>query len=401
MDEEPVAPLGTSAPVKGIFSEYISANLTAEEFYKERKKQLARISELRERPVLVYASALSRQGPNGIEYDDRLPLFDLLSTLSGEKLDLILETPGGSAEVVEDIVEGIRAKFSFVGMIVPGYAKSAGTIMVMAGDEILMEPTSALGPIDAQVIQAGKHFSAHAFLAGLDKIKEEVDKSGKLNRAYVPILQNISPGEIQNCENILAFAEELVTDWLSKYKFKYWVKHASTDKPTTDAEKRCRATEVAKELCNHGKWKTHARSITMTDLREMRLQIKNYCDTPDLCDAIRRYYVLLRMTFDAAPDVIKIMETPNAQIIRQVGTQAAGPAILPPQGATSGVIPLQCPKCKSQLQVQANLVPNASLHEGAIPFPKDNRLVCPKCGHRIDLTQHRKMLETRIGRPIV
>jgi ClpP class serine protease len=84
----------------------------------------------------------------------------------------------------------------------------------MAGDEILMGKTSALGPIDAQMIYpgTGKRFSADALLEGLEKIKKEVLDTGKLNPAYIPILQNISPGEIQHCENAQAFSRTLVRE---------------------------------------------------------------------------------------------------------------------------------------------------------------------------------------------
>lgn len=71
-----------------------------------------------------------------IDYTDILPVQDQLSNLSGDNLDLILETPGGFAEVVEDIVGLIRNKYESVGVIIPGWAKSAGTIFAMSGDEI-------------------------------------------------------------------------------------------------------------------------------------------------------------------------------------------------------------------------------------------------------------------------
>ena len=96
--------------------------------------------------------------------------------MSGNEVDIILETPGGSAEIAEDIMKLLRNRFSAIGVIVPGTAKSAGTIMAMAGDEILMGPSSSLGPIDAQVFHQGKVFSADAFLEGLDKIKREVEE---------------------------------------------------------------------------------------------------------------------------------------------------------------------------------------------------------------------------------
>lgn len=65
------------------------------------------------------------------------------------------------------MVHLVRSKYNNVGIIIPGTAKSAGTIFAMAGNEILMGNSSALGPIDAQIINHNKRFSADAFLDGL------------------------------------------------------------------------------------------------------------------------------------------------------------------------------------------------------------------------------------------
>lgn len=368
---------------------------------QERKKQLSRISKLRERAVLAFASALTKQAPIAIEYDDRIPIFDQLNDIQGDKIDVILETPGGSAEIVEDIVLQIRNKFSEVGMIVPGYAKSAGTIMVMAGDEILMEPSSALGPIDAQIIQGGKRFSAHAFIEGLEKIKNEIENTGKLNRAYIPILQNISPGEIQNIQNALDFAKILVTDWLSKYKFKFWDKHSSTGLQVTEEHKKQRANEIAEKLINHSLWLTHGRSITIKDLEDMRLKIIDYSTNSELCDAIRRYYILLKMTFDTT-NIYKIYETPTSQIYRFVLPEIIPTEKIPIiQTPDKGIIELECPNCKSKLKIQTNFKPDIPLENGVLPFPKDNKLVCPICKASHNLSGVRGQIESQLKKKIL
>lgn len=131
----------------GIYSQYLDSLKGFQDIVAERKKQLKRISELREnRDILVISSDLSKQAPISIEYSDILAVADQLENLNNPKLDVILETPGGSGEVAEDIVKLLRKKFKEIAFIVPGVAKSAGTIITMAGDEILMEPASALGP---------------------------------------------------------------------------------------------------------------------------------------------------------------------------------------------------------------------------------------------------------------
>ena len=167
---------------------------------------------------------------------------------------------GGSGEAAEDIVRLVRRKFNSVGVIVPGMAKSAGTILAMAGDEILMGSESALGPIDAQILQKGKVFSAHALLAGMDQIKEEINETGQLNKVYIPMLQNLSPGELEHARNAQAFAEGLVRDWLVDFKFKDWTVHSRSGMAVTTPEKKDRAAEIARALSDHGRWKTHGRS---------------------------------------------------------------------------------------------------------------------------------------------
>lgn len=144
----------------GIYAEYLDKKLNFQRVAAERKAQLKRISELRgNRDVLVFAADLkNNRQPIGINYSDLLPLNDQLANLTGKAIDIILETPGGSGETVEDMVKLLRTKYSSVGVIVPGAAKSAGTIFAMAADEILMEAASALGPIDAQITWQAKFF---------------------------------------------------------------------------------------------------------------------------------------------------------------------------------------------------------------------------------------------------
>lgn len=393
----------------GIYSEYLDRQFSMEQLAAERKRQLKRIGEIRDRDVLVFAANLqnSRQ-PIGINQSDLLPFQDQISNLAGKAIDIILETPGGAGEVVEDIVKLLRSKYETLGVIVPGVAKSAGTIFAMGADEILMETASALGPIDAQMTYQGKIFSAHALLEGMKKIKDEVTQTGVLNKAYIPILQNISPGELQHAENAYDFARDLVTDWLVRYKFKGWTTHSSNGQLVTTEERKARAQQIAEQLRDHGKWKTHSRSIKIDDFRAMRLKITDYTEDPALCDAIRRYYTLLQMTF--ASNVFKIFETPQSQIMRLEAIQQVAfpggpiPGLPVPaqvkdiQAAEIGV---QCGKCSNQIKVHAPFSKGLPLPVGSIPFPADNKLKCPACGNELNLADARRQIEAQTRKPII
>ena len=385
----------------GIYADYLNQNLDGNQLTQERKKQLARVSELRGRAVLAFTSAISKsKAPISIDYDDIVPIKDQLSNLTGDKIDIILETPGGYAEYAEQIVEYIRRKFSDVAFIIPGAAMSAGTIMAMAGDDILMSPLSSLGPIDAQIFQQGKRFSAHAFLEGLNKIKEEINDTGILNKAYIPILQNVSPGEIQSAQNALDFAKDLVTGWLSKYKFKNWKIHSSNQQPVAEKDKKKRAAEIADQLCDHGKWKTHGRSISIDDLRKMKLKITDYTESQELSDAIERYFTLLKMDFDSST-FFKIYETPKSQIYRHIPIQGIAKGNILPQNVDNAEIGIQCPNCKTKIILQANFKENIPIKAGLIKMPKEDKIECPSCKNSIDLVNLKKDIEGQLKRKII
>jgi predicted RNA-binding Zn-ribbon protein involved in translation (DUF1610 family) len=247
----------------------------------------------------------------------------------------------------------------------------------------------------------GKYFSADAFLDGLTKIKEEVLTTGKLNPAYIPILQNISPGEIQRCENAQNFSRTLVTNWLKTYKFKYWEIRSTSGQKVTDDYKQKRAKEIADKLCKHSDWLTHGRSIRIADLEQMKLLITNYSKDSKLAEAIDRYYTLLRMTFDMT-GIYKIFETTNSQIYQSV-SQAAPPTISIQKEVKEKEVEVvscafanfMCPKCGNIFNIQLNLRPNLPVEKGAIIYPRNDIFVCPNCSTQTNLAPIRLNLEAQ------
>lgn len=384
----------------GIYSEYLNKNFNFEDMSAERKLQLKRIATLRgDRDILVYASDIQNRqnAPVSIDFSDIQPFKDQISNLNRKSIDIILETPGGIGEVVEDLVKIVRSKYDDVGIIIPGTAKSAGTIFSMAGDEILMSPSSSLGPIDAQIMTNNKRFSADAFLEGLDKIKQEVASTGRLNPAYIPILQNISPGEIQNCENAQNFSKTLVREWLFKYKFAKWLNHSSSGLPVTDTEKKQRAKDIADQLCKHSDWLTHGRSVKIEDLEKMGLKITNYELNSDLNDAITRYYTLLQITLEST-NIYKLFETTETQIMRFATPNVDA---IKNNKPTNIIVNFECPKCKSKYDLQARLKEDVPVDSTKIPFPKNDIFVCPKCATPSNISQARLQIEAQTGSKIV
>jgi len=214
-----------------------------------------------------------------------------------DKLVVILSTPGGSTETVERIVNVIRHFYNIVDFIVPDYAYSAGTIFCMSGDNIFMDYYSVLGPIDPQVQnREGKLVPA---LGYLDKIEDliEKDRQGTLTNAEFAILQSMDLAELKSYEQAKALTIELLKQWLVKYKFSKWITHRTDpDKrgqAVTDEEKEKRAEDIASDLSNNKKWKSHGRPIPLSVLRELKLEINDYSNDDKMKPLIKEYYDLL------------------------------------------------------------------------------------------------------------
>lgn len=206
-----------------------------------------------------------------------------------DKLYVILTTLGGSAEIVERYVNILRHHYSEVNFIVPDYAYSAGTIFCMSGDSILMDYISVLGPIDPQVPNKDNRYVAA--LGYLDKINEFIDKAanGTLTKAELIWLKELDLGEIRSFEQARDLTTDLLTKWLVNYKFKNWTQHHNGTEVTED-DKKDRAAEIAKELSDNKKWKSHGKGISIAELRALKLKIEDYGKDEQLRSLIRDYY---------------------------------------------------------------------------------------------------------------
>ncbi len=385
----------------GFYNDYLDKNMDAKSIAVERKNQLEKIQKIRGRDIIVFASDLTKNNaPISIEYSDLLPLEDQISNLKKKKIDLILETPGGSGEVSEDIVDLLRNRFSEVNIIIPGSAKSAGTIIAMACNEILMGPGSSLGPIDAQLRINGQVRSADTILGEFEKIKKEIEDTGTLNKAYIPMLQQLSLGQLEHARNAKNFAITLVSEWLVKYKFQNWTQHSSNGKKVTIKEKEKRAEDIANNLSKHTQWLTHGRSIKMPDLRKMKLEITDYSTDKVLHEAISRYYILLQMTFQST-NQYKIFETSTSQINRYIGIATPPLPSLEQNNKQFLIVEAKCGNCTTITKLQANLDRSIPIKQGHKKFPKDNLFICPKCRKTSNILALRQQIEAQEKKKIV
>ncbi len=82
-----------------------------------------------------------------------------------ENVVLILTTYGGDPDAAFRIMRFLQRKYEKITLYVFGYCKSAGTLMALGADEIVMSDFGEFGPIDVQVLKSDELYGRSS---GLD-----------------------------------------------------------------------------------------------------------------------------------------------------------------------------------------------------------------------------------------
>lgn len=291
---------------------------------------------------LIIAAADDRKQLSSIESEDIVGFADLIKGIEGHPLDILINSPGGSAEAVEQIVNFLRTNFSDIRFIIPYVAMSAATLMCLAGNEILMDDRSSLGPIDPQVripTPSGPNwFPAQMIIDGYKKAREEIQRDQRALSIFLPWLTYFGP-YVEICQNALKLSEELATKWLKAYMF------------ADNAQGRRNTKKIVKYLLNHKLHKSHGRRIKIDDAVKIGLRIRNLRDDAYLCDLTWKLWCALYFLFDKS-NKAKIFENAYGVnwgrdvVIQPLAVQLpSAPGFpMPPQ------VPPQQPPSSSRLQ---------------------------------------------------
>ncbi|MCG8605542.1 hypothetical protein MJD09_11155 [bacterium] len=240
---------------------------------------------------------------------------------AAKEVDILLATPGGSAEQVNLFVEALRPRFDTVDFLIPYKAMSAGTLWALSGDRIWMDERAFLGPLDPQVpSKDGTYVPAQALLTLLDKIQREGDaalaKKENPPWALIRLLDQMDQKQLGAAISASDYVATMAAQYLEQYKFRTWQFHGSSGQAVTADEKRQRTREVAGVLCSHDRWKAHGHAISRDVLwKEVRILIDRPEDQDGLQRAMRRLWALLYYTFDKSP-VVKLMVSSGYSFFR-------------------------------------------------------------------------------------
>ena len=264
----------------------------------ESLKHLKDISRLRgNRHVIFYGSAFLQkpQAPADrlqITHEDLNAFMSVMHGMTWNKnLTLLLHTPGGVTNAAETLVAYLRSKFTDIEVIIPTYAMSAGTMISLAANRIVMGRQSQLGPIDPQFLMGQRAQSARAVVDQFEEAKKEILQNAAAAGVWFPILQTIGPALLQEARNALDYGERMVAQWLEDYML--------AGKPN--------AKELAKKAAAHfndaASHKSHGRRIDRDEAREQELSVEDLEDSQALQEAVLTFYHLTTIAIEKGPAV--------------------------------------------------------------------------------------------------
>jgi hypothetical protein len=145
--------------------------------------------------------------------DDEVIEFDYVVASIKERtkkpldLFLVLETPGGLPAAAFKIARLLRSSFNKITVLVPFTSYSAGTLIALIGDEIVMGPVSNLGPLDVQVPgNEGVYVSGSAFRKAFEWM-EQIQKEQKCDTSLDAMLKWIDPIMLRSFEDLQKASE--------------------------------------------------------------------------------------------------------------------------------------------------------------------------------------------------
>ena len=184
----------------------------------QRQELIAGIQVVTGRKLICYvaeSAALTR--------DDVLPLMDVLHRVPlGSDIDFLLHTTGGDIDAADKIVRILRKRVGDehqLRVVVPNHAKSAGTLIAIGSDWIVMSESSELGPIDPQIISRDANGQtsqrpAHAYVDGYEALVAIINdpasyEDGKRTDAERLLLSKCDPSMLNLCNQALKRSRQL------------------------------------------------------------------------------------------------------------------------------------------------------------------------------------------------
>jgi Serine dehydrogenase proteinase len=271
----------------------------------ERYQRQALIKEINKstgHPLICYVSGAKTE----IDRDDTIGFVDVLHNISqGSDLDLMLHTGGGDFNAADKLISLIRRTVGngTLRIIVPDFAKSAGTLMCLGADRLLMSDTSELGPIDPQIVLADGDGNRirYSVLSYIDAYKEHSDrlKADPTNISSQLMINKFDPMRLKQFEAFAVRVRKIAEDTLKRGMFRKGSGNYSL---------------AANTLLDTKRWPDHGQMITWEDATDPSIGlIVDHIDSDSL--EWEQYWQLYCLHRWVIKDHQKIFESDYASLV--------------------------------------------------------------------------------------
>lgn len=195
-----------------------------------------------------------------IDRSDVIGFVEMLHNIAqNTPIDLMLTTGGGDVDACEKLVKLIAAKKldQPLRVIVPNLAKSAGTLMLLGADRIIMSDSSEIGMIDPQFPMRdgrGNEFM-YSVMAYLDAFAEHTDALRRKadDQVAILMLDSFDARTVRKFQGIRDRVRMFAEGQLNRQGAK--------------------SSAISHILMSSTRWKTHGHPIDHADAKEIGLPI--------------------------------------------------------------------------------------------------------------------------------
>ncbi|MGA3322897.1 MAG: hypothetical protein ABSF45_00355 [Terriglobia bacterium] len=234
-----------------------------------------------------------------IDRDDTAGFMELLHNIQPEEnVDLLLHTGGGDIDAAEKLMALVQATVggAQLRVIIPDFAKSAGTLMTLGADTFIMSDSSELGTIDPQIWSDDGHGNVicHSVLSYLDAFKTQSDalRENPQDPVASLMLSKMDPTTLRHYEAVRDRARSFAEGQLKR--------------------KGRNFSQITSALMDIGRWPSHGQMIKWQDVRDLGLPVDYLPPRSDRWQAYWHLYCLLRL---AVKDRQNIFESNYASLI--------------------------------------------------------------------------------------
>lgn len=233
-----------------------------------------------------------------IDREDVMFFVDMIHNVPmGSSIDLMLHTPGGDVDAAEKLIELVRNRKgdgSF-RVIIPDRAKSAGTLIALGADRIMMSDTSELGTIDPQYVARDAngnavHLSVFDYISSYETFAEQLrkDPNDPVARA---MFEKFDPAVLNKFKQVKSRAQTFGENQLKRQGKNY--------------------TAIVAQLMDTKTYPSHGQMIGALHAKQMGLQVDALPMDDELWQALWQLYCHYRLAL-AQPEVTKIFESEYA-----------------------------------------------------------------------------------------